>query len=157
MEARGQHRCASSRQAAAVERARAGRSQAWPKNHVVEKCHIMRLGGTVPATRSAVEDWRCAWRDSNSRPNAPGFAEVNEVVVGTSVYSPVSVAHEEIARTVKVAMGELRKGTASAACAYDERQRQEITRILQEARGRCPCRSQSCGATISHEEARHRA
>jgi formate hydrogenlyase transcriptional activator len=65
------------------------------------------------------------------------FAEVERVVVGTSVYSPVSVGREEIARIVKLTMGELHKGTASAAArAHDERQRQEITRILQETRGR---------------------
>ena len=65
------------------------------------------------------------------------FAEVNEVVAATSVYSPVSVGLEEIARIVKVTMGELHKGTASAAArAHDERQREEITRILQETKGR---------------------
>jgi formate hydrogenlyase transcriptional activator len=65
------------------------------------------------------------------------FAEVNEVVAATSVYSPVSVGLEEIARIVKVTMGELYKGTASAAArAHDERQRQEITRILQQTKGR---------------------
>ena len=65
------------------------------------------------------------------------FAEVNEVVAATSVYSPVSVGLEEIARIVKATMGELHKGTASAAArAHDERQREEITRILQETKGR---------------------
>jgi formate hydrogenlyase transcriptional activator len=65
------------------------------------------------------------------------FVEVNEVVTATSVYSPVSVGLEEIARIVKVTMDELHKGTASApAHAHDERQRQEITRILQETKGR---------------------
>jgi formate hydrogenlyase transcriptional activator len=65
------------------------------------------------------------------------FAEVNKVVVGTSVYSPISLGQEEIARIVKVTIGELHNGTASGtAHAHDEKLRQEITRILQETRGR---------------------
>jgi formate hydrogenlyase transcriptional activator len=65
------------------------------------------------------------------------FAEVNKVVVGTSVYSPISLGQEEIARIVKVTIGELHNGTASGTShAHDEKLRQEITRILQETRGR---------------------
>jgi Tetracyclin repressor-like, C-terminal domain len=74
MEARGQHRCAGSRRAAAVERACRPESGLAEESRRREVPHNA-FGGRVPATRSAVEDWWCAGRDSNSRPNAPGFAD----------------------------------------------------------------------------------
>ncbi|MGC8549173.1 MAG: sigma 54-interacting transcriptional regulator [Acidobacteriaceae bacterium] len=65
------------------------------------------------------------------------LAEGNAITINPSVDSHVSVEDEEIVRIVRATLGELHKETVnSAAHAQDEKQRQVITRILQETKGR---------------------
>jgi formate hydrogenlyase transcriptional activator len=65
------------------------------------------------------------------------LAEGNAITIDTSIDSHVSVENEEIVRIVRATLGELHKETANGAPhAQDEKQRQEITRILQETKGR---------------------
>ena len=65
------------------------------------------------------------------------LAELHQASVNTPAASPGSRRWEEVARIVRETVGEIRNGNSkSSVNEYDERQRQEIMRVLGETKGR---------------------
>jgi formate hydrogenlyase transcriptional activator len=65
------------------------------------------------------------------------LAELHQAGVNTSVASPGSRGWEEIARIVRETVGEMKNGSSkNTTNEYDEKQRQEIVRVLGETKGR---------------------
>ena len=65
------------------------------------------------------------------------LAELHQAGVNTSVASPGSSGWEEIARIIRETVGEMKNGSSKHTTnEYDEKQRQEILRVLGETKGR---------------------
>ena len=64
------------------------------------------------------------------------LAELHQAGVNTSVASPGSGGWEEIARIIRETVGEMKNGSSkNTTNEYDEKQRQEIVRVLGETKG----------------------